>query len=235
LCVSASYACSQSPNDQSSDTISGTVVNSVTQEPIGRALVYTADERSATLTDDHGHFELTLPGAHATATGSLIRFPALLQARKPGYLSEQGMQSRNPIEAGKKEVTLSLMPEGLIVGQVKFPSVEAADYAQVQMYRREVREGIGQWEPLTQVRTRADGGFRFAELRAGEYKVFTLEAAERDPLAAVPNRPAYGFPPRFFAAARDFATADTIQLKAGRPSRRTSLPRHNVTSTYEFR
>jgi hypothetical protein len=38
---------------------------------------------------------------------------------------------------------------------------------------------------------------------------------ERDPLAAVPNGPVYGFPPRFFAAARDFAAADTIQVKAG--------------------
>ena len=38
---------------------------------------------------------------------------------------------------------------------------------------------------------------------------------ERDPLAAVPNGPVYGFPPRFFATARDFAAADTIQLKAG--------------------
>jgi hypothetical protein len=85
LCVSASYAYSQSPNDLSSDSIRGTVVNSVTHEPIGRALVYTADERSATLPDDHGHFELTLPGVQATAqSGSLVRFPALLQVKKPG-------------------------------------------------------------------------------------------------------------------------------------------------------
>jgi len=86
---------------------------------------------------------------------------------------------------------------------------------EVQLYRREVREGFARWEPLIPVRTRADGEFRFAGLRAGEYKVFTHEAMERDPLAAVPNGPMYGFPPRFFAAARDFAAADTIQVKAG--------------------
>jgi hypothetical protein len=82
------------------------------------------------------------------------------------------MQSRNPIEPGKKEVTLSLTPEWLIVGQVKFPSAEAADYAQVQLYRREVREGIGQWEPLPQVRTRAD---RLPCLQLSEYTIVAIE------------------------------------------------------------
>ena len=215
LCGPQSYAEPQSSEDQSTTTISGTVVNSVTREPIGRALVYTADETAATFTDDHGHFELTLEGAAAnTNSQPQMASTNILQVKKPGYLSPTG-QGGNPVNpAPKKEVTLSLDPEGLIVGQVKFPT-DAADYVQVQLYRREVHDGFGQWQPLTQVQTRADGEFRFADLRAGDYKVFTREAMERDPLTAVPNGPAYGFPPRFFAAARDFATADTIQLKAG--------------------
>lgn len=40
-----SYVQAQSSDGQTTNTISGTVINSVTQEPIGRALVYTADER----------------------------------------------------------------------------------------------------------------------------------------------------------------------------------------------
>jgi hypothetical protein len=210
-----SYAEPQSSEGQSTTTISGTVINSVTHEPIGRALVYTADETAATFTDDHGHFELTLDRA-AAGTNSQPQMAStnILQAKKPGYLSPTG-QGGNPVNPEqKKELTLSLNPEGLIVGQVKFPT-DAADYVQVQLYRREVHDGFGQWQRLTQVQTRADGEFRFADLRAGEYKVFTSEAMERDPLAVVPNGPAFGFPPRFFAAARDFATADTIQVKAG--------------------
>jgi hypothetical protein len=143
-----------------------------------------------------------------------VKTPARLLARKPGFLTDYGIQGSAFIGGSVKDVTLTLAPEALIVGQLKFPSADA-DYVEVQLYRRDVREGIARWEPLTQVRSRADGEFRFAELRAGEYKVFTQEAMERDPLAAVPSGPAYGFPPRFFAAARDFATADTIQLKAG--------------------
>ena len=143
-----------------------------------------------------------------------VKTPARLLVRKPGFLTDYGMQGSAVIGGSMKDVTLTLAPEALIVGQVKFPSADA-DYVEVQLYHRDVREGIARWEPLAQARTRADGEFRFADLRAGEYKVFTHEAMERDPLAAVPNGPAYGFPPRFFAAARDFGAADSIQLKAG--------------------
>ena len=201
LCGLQSYAEPQSSEDQITHTISGTVVNSVTREPIGRALVYTADERAATFTDDHGNFELTVSAlTQAPGGGVPVNTPAGLLARKPGFLTDYGIQDGAVIGGNGKDVTLTLAPEALIVGQVKFPSADA-DYVEVQLYHRGVREGIARWEPLIQVRTRADGEFRFAELRAGEYKVFTHEAVERDPLAAFPNGPAYGFPPRFFARA----------------------------------
>jgi hypothetical protein len=57
----------------------GTLVNSVTLEPIGRALVYS--ERFATLTDDHPHFELSMPEppqspeARWIANGQPVRVP----------------------------------------------------------------------------------------------------------------------------------------------------------------
>jgi len=220
LCIGCGlrcYAVPQASEEQATNTISGTVINSVTREPIGRALVSTADELSATFTDDHGNFELTLSEVKQQPGGSGVaaRSPVQLQAKKPGFLTDYGMQGGAMIGGSVKDVTLTLIPEALIVGEVKFPSADAADYVEVQLYRREVREGFARWEPLIPVRTRANGEFRFAELRAGEYKVFTREAMERDPLTAVGNGPMYGFPPRFFAAARDFATGDTIQVKAG--------------------
>ena len=215
LCGLESYAEPQSAEDQTTNLISGTVINSVTHEPIGRALVYTADERAATFADDHGNFELTVSAVTQPPGGGVpVKTSVRLLASKPGFLTEYGIQGRAVIGGSVKDVTLTLAPEALIVGQVKFPSADA-DYVEVQLYRREAREGFAHWQPLTLVRTRTDGEFRFAELRAGEYKVFTHEAMERDPLAAVPNGPAYGFPPRFFATERDFATADIIQLKAG--------------------
>jgi len=215
-CERQGYSQDALAGGQASVTISGTVANSVTHEPIGRALVYSADERYATFTDEHGHFELNLtqppqgPEARSTANGQLV-----LQAKKPGFLSDRGPQERRLAKPGQNDVTLTLVPEALIVGHVKFPSAEAADKVQVRLYLREVRDGFARWTPYAEVRTRTDGEFRFAELRAGEYKLFTSESLEQDPLVSVPNGPVYGFPPRFFAAARDFVTADTIQVHAG--------------------
>jgi len=216
VCVRQCHSQTAQGRDHLSDTISGTVLNSVTREPIGRALVYSADERSAAFTDEHGHFELTLAvTAEMSDPRARAQIQERLQAKKPGFVTAQGRYGSIDVSPGQDDVILSLVPEALIVGHVKFPSAEAADHVKVQLYRREVREGFGQWAPQTSVTTRADGEFRFADLGAGEYKVFTLETTEQDPLANVPNGPVFGFPPRFFAAARDFATADAIHLRSG--------------------
>src|SRR5260370_17290828 len=53
------------------DNLRGTVVNSATHEPISRALVFSPDNRFATMTDNRGHFEFTLPrGQGEMAAGS---------------------------------------------------------------------------------------------------------------------------------------------------------------------
>ncbi len=64
----------QSPQQPSS--IRGSVVNGVTHEPIGRALVYTPDDRFARWTDSDGHFDIHFPRTLPTAPA----FP-LLQAK----------------------------------------------------------------------------------------------------------------------------------------------------------
>jgi len=78
----------------------GTVINAITHEPVASALVRSPDNRFATMTDDEGHFDFTLPqvqtSAAQTAFGSTIaqaqsqvmplNRPYALMARKPGYL-----------------------------------------------------------------------------------------------------------------------------------------------------
>lgn len=216
ICVRQCHSQTAYGSDHLSDKISGTVLNSLTHEPIDRALVYTLDERSAAFTDEHGHFELILAvTADMSDPRPRAEIHERLQAKKPGFVTEQGRHGSIDVIPGQNDVILSLVPEALIVGHVKLPSTEPADHVQVQLYRREVRNGFGPWVPQTTVTSLADGEFRFADLEAGEYKIFTLEATEQDPLAEVPNGPVFRFPPRFFAAARDFATADTIRLRAG--------------------
>ena len=49
-------------------SLRGTVVNSVTREPVARALVSSPDNRFAAFTDDDGHFEFQPPRIESNLT-----------------------------------------------------------------------------------------------------------------------------------------------------------------------
>ncbi|HJX01189.1 MAG TPA: hypothetical protein VJ453_13545, partial [Terriglobales bacterium] len=101
LCSSV-HALAQSAGSEEpqNEVIRGTVINSVTQAPIPRALVYSADNRYAALSDGDGHFEFTLPKQRSEAVNGSVysglraralafaghQIPLGLMARKPGFL-----------------------------------------------------------------------------------------------------------------------------------------------------
>jgi len=220
--------------EQQKNTIHGVVVNSVTREPVGRALVFSPDNRFATFADDQGHFEFTFPQATAdptapsnepspTSPGEVrvepanFNFPGVLMARKPGFLSSENRSwmSNWVLVTKEKDLTITLVPEGLIVGRVILPTSSASDRIEVELYRRQVQEGRVYWIKAGSERTRANGDFRFAELEAGTYKLLTREMMDRDPLTFDPQGPLHGYPPVYFPNAPDFATAGSIQLTPG--------------------
>jgi len=201
--------------------IRGIVVNSVTHEPVGRALVFSSNNRFATLTNAEGRFELALPSAPKSNEnmGSVLvtagtAFPVPLMARRPGFLEDYAHGSVSA--APGKETTIKLVPEALIVGHVVLPSSEPSDQIQVELYRRTVQDGRARWVMQNQVRSKASGEFRFAELPAGSYKLLTRELLDRDPLTTYPGGQLFGYPPVYFAAASDFVSAQSIQLAAGK-------------------
>ncbi len=214
---------SQSEN-KSADGIHGTVINSVTHEPIGRALVYSPDNRLAAMTDSEGHFEFTVakPDNDNTNDGSgsanklSYRRGRIfgLMARKPGFI-EGRVTPTVQSEASNKEVVLSLTPESLVIGRVLLSSAEASDPIQLELYRRQVAEGRAHWVLAGSTSTKSNGEFRFAELPAGSYKLLTRELMDRDPLASDPRSQVYGYPPVYFPNATDFAGGQAIQLAAG--------------------
>ena len=62
LALFIEHSAAQGPDaDTTHNKIHGTVINSVTHDPIGRALVYSGDNHYATLTDSEGRFEFTQP------------------------------------------------------------------------------------------------------------------------------------------------------------------------------
>jgi hypothetical protein len=236
---------------EDSYTIRGTVVNSVTHAAIGHALVYSTDNRFAKMTDDQGHFEFKVPphaseqtapsgpvsGSSFSSLGVISRggttyFSIFFMARKPGYLQRENGEPGTQVELGaSSEITISLMPEALITGRVNVPTNDGTNELQVEIYRHEVQDGRAHWVSAGTTQARANGEFRFANLHAGDYKLFTNELLDRDLLTFDPRGQLYGYPPVYYPAAADFEDASIIHLRAGEtfpasltPSRREYYP-----------
>jgi hypothetical protein len=218
---------------QSADVLRGTVVNSVTHEAIGRALVFSPDNRFATMTDERGHFEFTfarpegehtsafsgaregqLPGIISQAPQVGSDRPGQLMARKTGFLARPGHEAIQ-LSPEQHQLTLSLVPEGRIIGHVILPGADGSDRIQIELYRRQVLEGRERWESAGSATSRADGEFRFAGLQPGSYKLFTRELLDRDPLTSNLRGQLFGYPPIYYPGASDFAAAAAIRLSAG--------------------
>lgn len=239
LIVACLTAAAQSTSDKTdTDTIHGIVINSVTQEPIARALVSSPDNRFATLTNSEGRFEFSVPkvdsapesGSDSTTPVSdqiqsaIPNRPYMLMARKPGFLTDAKSQAQNLQNEALKDFTLTLTPESLIVGTVTLPTSEPPDNIMLQVYRRQVQDGRAHWFPVGGAQSTSDGQFRFADLPAGTYKLLTHELLDRDPLTVDPltiprsNDPRgqlFGYPPVYYQSAPDFGSAATIQLATG--------------------
>jgi hypothetical protein len=213
----------QSARAQESQTggLHGTVINSVTREPVAHALVFSGDDRFAAFTDDQGRFEFPLPRSESNLTrpgdGPTFNIGSVqLMARKPGFLQSENSGSDLLQNGVAEEITIALVPESLIIGQVNLPSSNQFDRIAVSIYKRQMRDGRPFWAPAASAATRSNGEFRAANLTAGTYKVFTNELLDRDPLTFDPRGPLYGYPPSYYPGTADFASASAITLEAGK-------------------
>jgi hypothetical protein len=219
LTVAISAQTLQSSADQ--NTIRGTVVNAVTHMPVPRALVHSADDHYAMMSDGDGHFEFTVqPGTSLW-----------LLARKPGFLGDRHTGRAIQTSPGN-DATIPLTPESVIKGRVSTGSAETPAGVEVQLFDHQTRDGISRWAPTATAQTRSDGSFRFADLAAGSYKIMTHEYMDNDPAVAIPGAQSFGFPPAYFPAASDFSGAGTIELAAGQTAEAnvtlTEQPYHPV-------
>jgi len=240
-----SWAClclAQNASEETSklETISGTVVNKLTREPISRALVFSSDNRLATFTGDDGRFQFEVPKRQTA--DEVFQFAremaaSTLAARKPGFLEDPD----GPQDPAAADLIIRLIPESAIHGRVLTNSAELAIGMNVQLFKREVHDGILRWAPSQMRRTNSNGEYRFAELAPGEYKIMTQELMDTDPETLAPGSQLYGFPPACFPGVPDFASGTTITLTAGQklqtdiplsrqPYYRVSLPVLNAES-----
>jgi hypothetical protein len=223
LIGAGAQAVAQTPPEPTHElqTVTGTVVNQATHQPIARALVFSADNRLAALTDDEGHFSFSLPKQDDSSQPDHVVFfgprnlgipfgSITLSARKPGFL-----QDPEAVQSPAASLVIPLMPEAVIHGRVLSGTAEPAANMTVQLFKREVQEGSRHWRASTTAQTNSAGEYRFAELPPGEYKVMTQELLDTDPESSPPGSQPYGFPPACFPGVPDFASGTTITLNMG--------------------
>jgi hypothetical protein len=223
------------------ERIRGVVINSVTHEPISRALVLSPDNSFATMTDDRGRFEFTFTPAETQQSRTLVTVtdefqlnrgfqpaasnrPNALMARKVGFVGPDIPLNISEVSSTQQVLSISLVPEARIVGHVILPGSDGSDRMQVALYRRNVREGQEHWDMMANATTRSDGEFRLAELPSGSYKLLTLEQLDRDPLTFDPRGQIFGYPPLYYPGASDFDTAAIIHLAPGETFQPTLSP-----------
>jgi Carboxypeptidase regulatory-like domain len=146
-------------------TLRGQVVNSVTGEPIYRALVQTGSE-FATLTDREGRFELE----DVTTQGMDIR------ASKPGYSPDSQYQTILPVapqQTDNEPVIVKLVPEAILSGTVTGSDGQPLEQVMVQLEQLRIFEGFQYWTQQAQTTTNSEGQYRFTDLRGEKYAVET--------------------------------------------------------------
>ena len=204
----------------------GRVVNAVTGEPVGGALVeLQAGGRRAQFSTTDGVFEF----------GELSRGSYMVFARKPGYFNEQdlggepaGIDTARGVPS-QQDVVLKLTPEGIIAGRIADEKGKPLEGVNVQVEMWMVSNGTRRLQPAPggAVQTDDGGNFRLAELFPGEYYLKFSEPGGgglifRDspqkgrvgtgsPRTAV--KPGYGA--QYYPGVTDQAMASPIHVRAG--------------------
>jgi hypothetical protein len=204
--------------------IHGVVLNALTNKPVGRALVTLME--LAALSDSDGRFafdvrlsmgNLADEAALRPSLGVPSGFPMVLMARRPGYLTMQRptmllLRDKSP---EVPELTIKIMPESILRGRLATSAVEPPIGVQVQIFRKQVQDGLANWALVGAVQTNSRGEYRFADLPVGDYKAMTREWVENESLVPASPGQMTGYPPVYYPNELDLATAAPIHVAAG--------------------
>jgi hypothetical protein len=201
---------SRSAKSDASFTLSGSVVNSVTGESVGHALVRVAGSSQRTVfTDGEGHFQFEgLPPGRVMVT-----------AQKPGYFSQQEFRgsANKLVNVGPTtdSVVVKLTPQSTISGRVTDATGQPIERVPVHLTVKAVRDGRKHWEARGQQQTDEDGRYRFANLMPGTY--YLAAGPSRDETRILPGaeKPKTGYPSMYYPGVPDLASAAPLQLAAG--------------------
>ena len=182
-------------------TVTGIVTNSVTGEPIGRALVQLprAETPLNAFTGQDGRFSIE---------GVPVQGTVFLSVQKPGFSGSQ-----SPVVAG--EMRVNLMPDGKISGHVLDPDGDPVEQLPVELLASQIQQGRRIWVQHALTATDEDGAYSFTSLPAGRYLLRTLI----HPFPGTdPSAPPLVYGPRYYPGAAELASAQVILVMAGQDS-----------------
>ena len=196
--------------------IRGTVVNSVTGEPIRGALVQIFSNRQrSVLTGADGAF------AFADVPAGTVN----LNVQKPGFFTPQAIQSPKAQASfaisgpDQPPLVLNLIPEGMILGRISGDGGEPVEDLSVRILVERIENGKKTRVIVKGATTDEQGEYRIADLQPGNYFVFVGASNNMGAFAAPPTQQgARGYAAVFYPNGNDFATANAVEVAAGQPA-----------------
>lgn len=203
----------------------GTVVDGITGKPVPRALVTSLDRRLGTMTNAEGAFAFEIvtdernllqgrPFGGPIGGGNQGGFRVFLGVQKPGYLQPSGHIIVG-FNGSSAETTLKLMPAGVIAGHVSASGSDSPSNVMVALLSRNSNNGERTWATSGMQRTDRTGGFRFTNLRPGEYTVMTSEWRGDEPMPPQRNGITEQYPPVYFGDSATMAGSTRLHLHFG--------------------
>jgi Carboxypeptidase regulatory-like domain len=197
-------------------SLRGTVVNSVTGEPIHNALV--------TLSSEEGRSVFTAPDGSFEFRDLKDAGERGIFVKRPGYFSPQTVRLSQystsattiPVRIGPDQppLVLRLVPEGVIAGRVIGESGEPVEGLVVRVFFRGAEDGHWALQEQSGLETDANGEFRKAELAAGRYIVAFGPGEESGRTAKSAAR--FGYGAAFYPGVAELASAAPIDITPGK-------------------
>lgn len=206
---------SSMPSSSCPCTLRGSVVDSVSDQPVPHALVkLTVPSPRAALTDSEGKFQFeNLPAGSAT-----------VEAEKPGFLTQDPFARWYPtspqiqLAPDSPPTLLKLIPEGVIFGQVSDENGEPLEGFTISLFLRgQGHRGLRLGSRMLQraVITDDQGKFRIAGLRSGSYYLVARQPQTPAVNATGKSSAPSGYAAVFYPAATDIASAVPIKVPPG--------------------
>lgn len=229
--LSSSPASPPAPGTAQKFTVTGTVIDTVTSEPIRRAMVQlNGQQRRTTFSDGEGRFQFE----------GILAGVVSLSAQKPGYFSEQEVSRHGapPVEVGPSAAAavVKLTPEAIITGRITTTAGVPIEHVSLSLNYIDIREGRRRWELRGNSSTDEDGRYRFANLRPGSYYVNASPYTPRAEIILEGDAPPKtGYPGAYYPGVPDLASASPIQLSAGQQAEANlslnEVPVYSVSGT----